>query len=266
MMFDYRSGALSSRERLIHTLLEVVYAASLLVLFLPALFLYAWPITGSLLIVHFAGSQEYIVLIGLLVFFIFRAKLCSPVFNFVMSGADHIKGFLDRRDPALRKEDAPAPAPAPTRMPSVTQISEQTHDLQSTLDKWLALAQEEAKRQAVGQLGTLPPVPPVPPAEPEPRRASKRKSKLGVILLSVFLVLSIAGNIYLYFDRQSLIKRYGKLLNDYDTMEQRAQTYRAFYDSAKDIMSDRNFEKAKSAAEKRIKEETLWTFNPKWGY
>ena len=162
-----------------------------------------------------------------------------------------------------------------------------TPDLQSVLDKWLAFAREEAKRQAAGQTNTppsvppvppVPPAPPVPPTEPKPApapapeptpetaQAPKRKSKLGVILLSVFLVLSIAGNIYPYFDRQSLIKRYGKLLNDYDTMEQRAQTYRAFYDSAKDIMSDRNFEKAKSAAEKRIKEETLWTFNPKWGY
>jgi len=255
MTLDRSNESLSSRERLIHALLELAYTASILILFLPAFILYAWPITGSLLIAHFIGSRGYIVLIGLLVFFIFRVKICSPVFNFVMSGADHIKRFLDRRDPALRKEDAPAPAP--TQTPSAAQASEQTPDLQTTLDKWLAAAQEQAKLRATAQAEA-------PKPKPEPK--SSRSSKLGVILLSVFLALSIAGNVYLYFDRQNLIKRYGKLLNDYDTMEQRAQTYRAFYDSAKGIMSDRNFEKAKDAAEKKIKDETLWAFNPKWGY
>ena len=159
-----------------------------------------------------------------------------------------------------------------------------TPDLQSVLDKWLAFAREEAKRQAAGQTNTtpsvppVPPAPPVPPTEPKPApapapeptpetaQAPKRKPKLGVILLAVLLALSLAGNVYLYSDRQNLVKRYGKLLDDYDTMEQRAQTYRAFYDSAKSIMSDRNFEKAKDAAEKKIKDETLWAFNPKWGY
>lgn len=128
-------------------------------------------------------------------------------------------------------------------------------DLQTTLDKWLTAAQEQAKLQATAQAEA-----------PKPGPKSNRSSKLGVILLTVLLVLSLAGNVYLYWDRQNLVKRYGKLLDDYDTMEQRAQTYRAFYDSAKDIMSDRNFEKAKDAAEKKIKDETLWTFNPKWGY
>lgn len=257
MTFDRSNEGLSSRDRSIHGFLEFVYAISLLILFLPALILYAWPITGSLLIVHFTGSRGYIVLIGLLVFFIFRVKLCSPVFNFVMSGADQIKRFLDRHDPALRKEDAPAPAPVPvpTRMSSVTQISGQTPDLQSTLDKWLAAAQKQAKRQATAQVEA-------PKSEPKPSKSSK----LGVIILAILLILSLAGNVYLYSDRQNLVKRYGKLLDDYDVMEQRAQTYRAFYDSAKGIMSDRNFEKAKDAAEKRIKDETLWTFNPKWGY
>lgn len=131
-------------------------------------------------------------------------------------------------------------------------------ELQTTLDKWLAAAREQARLQA--EAGGNPPE----PSPPSPKR--KERSKICVLLLSVFLALSIVGNVYLYFDRQNLVKRYGKLLDDYDVMEQRAMTYHAFYDAAKDVMSVGSFKKAKDAAEEQIKDETLWTLNPRWGY
>jgi len=123
---------------------------------------------------------------------------------------------------------------------------DQQADKDTLLDKWLAVAQQQAQQ-----------------AQQTEKKKVKRTRIVSIVLVAL-LVASLAGNLFQLSAQRDLQDEYDHTAAAYDIMERRALTYYAFYKAAKEEMTSREFKEAKKAAEDQLTIDTVWSVSPKW--